>query len=216
MLKLYYSKGACSLAPHIVLQALQLPHELKLIDPRKGDDQTPEFLAINPMGQVPVLITDDEEIITEVSAILQYLADLKPELKLAPQPGTRGRVRLQEWLNFIATELHKGWNPLFNLNEMVQNTEGKAELEKWARATLANRLDATESWLATQDTCLESGYSVADAYLFTVLAWAKYTKVDLGPWRRLSHYFETIRTRPEVQAAIRAEGIRSLAIPLAE
>jgi glutathione S-transferase len=215
MLSLYYSKGTCSLGPHIVLKELDLPHELRLIDPRKGDDQSPDFLKLNALGQVPVLITENQEVITESSAILQYLADLKPAQKLAPPSGTLERVRLQEWLNFISTEVHKAFGPLFSGKEMVPSEAGLAELDRWARKNLMEHLAIAEARLGTAESCLPSGFSVADAYLFAVLTWCKYTKVDLALLPRLSSYFESIRRRPSVQKAIVAEGIRSLALPQA-
>ena len=173
-MKLYYARGACSLAPHIVLRELGLPFEAVAVDLlRKRTRAGADFLAINPKGYVPALELDDGEILTEGPAILQYLADLAPERALAPPNGTRPRYRLQEWLGFINSELHKAFGPLFD-------RDAPAPIQEAARHRIARRLEFVAGGLAGRDFLLGSTFTVADAYLYTVLGWCALT----GPTRR--------------------------------
>ncbi|MCP5269491.1 MAG: glutathione transferase GstA [Zoogloeaceae bacterium] len=199
-MKLYYSPGACSLSPHIVLCEAGLHHELIKVDlktkmTQNGDD----FLATNPKGYVPTLVTDEGEVLTEGPAIVQYLADLVPDSRLAPANNTMARVRLQEWLNFISTEVHKGFSPLFR--------NAPAEWQEIVRATLAQRFALIAETLDKQPYVLGEQFSVADAYLFTVLGWAKWVKVDLAPWPVLNDYLARVAARPGVQMALKTEGL---------
>ncbi len=198
-MKLYFSPGACSLSPHIVLHELGLPVETVKVDLRSkvmagGGD----FRTVNPKGYVPVLQLDDGSILTEGPAIVQYLADLKPEAGLAPANGTLPRYRLQEWLNFISTELHKQFSPLFN----PESTDAVKESQK---ARLGQRFDYLVETLGRQDYLLPSGFSVADAYLFTVLGWTAYVGPDLGRWPALQAYLARVQGRPAVAATLDAE-----------
>lgn len=200
-MKLYYSPGACSLSPHIALREAGLPFELvkkDLYSKSLGDGS--DFLAINPKGYVPVLILDDGETLTEGPAIVQYIADRVPEKKLAPPAGTMERVRLQEWLNYITSELHKSFSPLFN----------KQASDDWkaaARALLDRRIGYAAQALEGRDCLMGDAFTVADCYLFTVLSWANRVKVDLSPWPRLADYMGRIAARPAVQEALAAEGL---------
>ena len=198
-MKLYFSPGACSLSPHIVLTELGLPVEKVKVDLRtKAMDGGGDFRTINPKGYVPVLQLDDGSILTEGPAIVQYLADRKPEAHLAPPNGTMERYRLQEWLNFISTELHKQFSPLFN----PDSSETVKEAQK---KRLAERFDFVAQTLAKQDHLLPSGFSVADAYLFTVLTWAGFVGLDLAPWPALPAYLSRVQARPAVAATLAAE-----------
>lgn len=200
-MKLYYKAGACSLSPHIVLREAGLAFELERVDlASKQTGSGDDYLGLNPKGYVPALLLDDGQLLTEGPAIVQYLADLVPEQRLAPPAGTLARVRLQEWLNFIATELHKGFSPLYN-------PLAPEEWKSVARKLLAKRIAVVAECLANRDFLLEDGYSVADAYLFTVLNWAAYAQVDLSPWPVLKTYQARVAARPAVQAALRAEGL---------
>lgn len=201
-MKLYYSKGACSLAVHIALEELGLAYEPVPVDLRKPN---PEYLAINPMGAVPVLELDDGQRLTEAAVILQYLADRKPETGLAPRAGTMERYRLAEWLNFIATEIHKGFGPLWGLESMSTDPKAREEIRAYATAELGYRLDIIVRKMGTQPYLMPSGYSVADAYLFTVLNWTSFLKVDLSRWPQLTTYLERVKARPAVTSAMRAE-----------
>ena len=198
-MKLYYFPHACSLAPHIVLRELALPFELVRVDNQaKTTANGEDFLQINPKGYVAALQLDNGEVLTEATAILQYLADLKPTAGLAPANGSWARVRLQEWLNFIATEIHGGLAVFFNA--AIQG-----EVRAMFQATLFKRLAILEQTLEGQDYLLGAQYSVADAYLFVVLRWAAFHDIDLGKWPALAAFQQRIGQRPAVIAALAAE-----------
>ncbi|MCE1163423.1 MAG: glutathione transferase GstA [Thiomonas sp.] len=198
-MKLYFSPGACSLSPHIVLHELGLPHDGVKVDLKsKQTSDGRDFRAINPKGYVPTLELDDGTILTEGPAIVQYLADRKPELNLAPANGTLARYQLQEWLNFISTELHKQFSPLFN-------PASSADLVAAQKAKLADRFALIAQTLDKQDYLLPTGFSVADPYLYTVMSWAGYVGVDLSPWPALARYKTRMEARPGVAATLAAE-----------
>lgn len=200
-MKLYYTPGACSLSPHIVLLEAGLPFTLEKVDLRtKKTEKGTAFGTINSKGSVPTLVLDDGRMLTEGAAIVQYLADQKPESGLAPRAGTFERYQLMEALNFIATELHKNFAPLFNPATVA---EAKA-------AALAN-LDAKLGWLAgnlgNRNYVVGDTFTVADAYLFTVLSWSSHVGVDLSKHHVLTAYLARIGHRPKVQEALKAEGL---------
>ena len=200
-MKLYYKAGACSLSPHIVLREAGLDFELERVDlASKKTGSGGDYFGVNPKGYVPALALDDGQLLTEGPAIVQYLADLVPEKRLAPPPGTMERVRLQEWLNFIATELHKGFSPLYN-------PRAPEEWKGVARELLAKRIALVAERLAGRDYLMGDAFTVADAYLFTVLNWAAFAKVDLSPWPVLGAYQARVAARPAVRAALLAEGL---------
>lgn len=198
-MKLYYAPDTCSLSPHIVLRELAIEFELVKVDNRsKLTADGRDFLTINPKGYVAALELNDGKILTEGPAILQYLADLKPERGLAPRADSWERVRLQEWLNFITSEIHAGSAPLFNraLPEEVKTI---------FREKLFRRFDFLQETLSTSAYLTGASFSVADAYLFTVLGWARFFAIELSPWPALLEYREKISARPAVQAAFVAE-----------
>lgn len=198
-MKLYFSPGACSLSPHIVLRETGLPFELERVDLKTKTTATgADYLAINPLGYVPALALDDGQILTEGPAIVQYLADRAPDRKLAPPAGSLERYRLAEWLNFISTELHKGFSPLFN-------RQATADWKALCRNALEQRLDHVAAQLAGRDFLLGGDFSVADAYLFTVLGWGKWVGVDVARWPSLVDYMSRIAGRESVRAALAAE-----------
>ncbi len=201
-MKLYFSPGACSLSPHIVLRETGLPFELEQV--HLGSKQTKsgiDFLTINPKGYVPTLQLDNGQVLTEGPAIVQYLADRRPEQKLAPPAGTMERYRLQEWLNFISTELHKSFSPLFN-------SKTPEEYKQLVRENLSKRFDLIAKHLdGGHPYLMGEAFSVADAYLFTVLRWTKAVSFDLTPWPALKAFIDRMLARPAVKAAMEAEGI---------
>lgn len=197
-MKLYYAPNACSLAPHIVLRELALPFELLRVNNQtKRTADGGDFLAINPKGYVAALQLDDGQVLTE-GPIVQYLADLRPESGLAPAAGSWARSRLHEWLNFISTEIHGGFGPLFNraLPE---------DARTWWQARLEKRLDGVAAALRGRQALVDGRYGVADAYLYTVLRWAPLFEIDLARWPGLPEYQRRIEARPAVQAALAAE-----------
>ena len=199
-MKLYFSPGACSLASHIVLRELGVPFETVQVDLRsKKTKAGADFTAVNPKGYVPALELDDGEVLTEGTAVLQYLADLKPAQGLAPLPASFERYRLQEWLGFINSEIHKGFSPLFN----PAATDAAKDA---AKAQLARRLPIVDAALAKKDY-LTGRFSVADAYLYTVLSWAGKLGVDLTPYPSLAPFLARVGARASVKAARAAEGL---------
>ncbi|WP_095130888.1 glutathione transferase GstA [Pseudomonas sp. Irchel s3h14] len=198
-MKLYYAPHACSLAPHIVLRELDLPFDLIRVDnttkrTASGDD----FLAINPKGYVAALQLDNEHVLTEGPAILQYLADLRPEANLAPASGTFERVRLQEWLNFVSTEIHGGLGWLFS-------SQFPDEVKALIKEKLFKRFVVLSQTLERQDYLMADGFSIGDAYLFTVLRWVHLFAIDLNEWPALAGFQARVDQRPAVKAALAAE-----------
>ena len=200
-MKLYYSPGACSLASHIALYETGLPFEIdRLIKTTKMTAGGEDFMQINPKGYVPTIKLDDGSILTEGAAVLQYIADQKPDSGLAPKAGTMERYRLQEWLTFISSEIHKSFSPLFNKD----TTE---EVKTNARNLLAKRLGYVETQLANKPYLMGDHFTVADAYFFVVTRWSNHAGFDLGPFPRIKEYMARIAARPAVQAAMKAEGL---------
>ena len=200
-MKLYYSPGACSLSPHIVLHEAGLAYEPVLASTKTHQlaDGT-DFYTINPLGYVPVLELDDGTRLREGPAIVQYLADQAPHKNLAPAHGTLGRYRLQEWLTFIGTEIHKTVSPLF-----VPGTP--EDYKPQVKQRLLARLQWVDSELAGKPYLMGEQFSVADAYLYTVTNWGQYVGLDISQLKNLVAYRERIAARPAVQAAMKAEGL---------
>lgn len=200
-MKLYYSPGACSLSPHIVMREAGLAFEPVLASTKthKLQDGT-DYYTINPKGYVPLLELDGGERLSEGPVIVQYIADQVPAKGLAPAAGTMARYRLQEWLNFITSELHKGFSPLFN---PAVPEEAKAVFRK----KLVDRFTWVDGQLAGRNYLMGENFSVADAYLFTVTNWAGVVGVDIAGLANVGAFMARMRERPAVQAALRAEGL---------
>jgi glutathione S-transferase len=200
-MKLYFSPGACSLSPHIALRESGQPFELVKVDTKaKTFAGGGDFLAVNGKGYVPVLELDDGTRLTEGPAIVQYIADRKPESGLAPAAGTMERVRLQEWLNFTTSEIHKGFSPLFS-------PETPEDYKPVARKRLAARFDWLSRQLEGRDYLLGEHFTVADGYLFVVLGWTNHVGMKLEDWPVLKAWRERIAQRPHVREALKAEGL---------
>ena len=200
-MKLYFSPGACSLSPHIVLQEAGLSFEKVRADTKtKIMDGGGDYKTVNPLGYVPALQLDDGTIITEGPAIVQYIADQVPAKKLAPPNGTLERTKLQSWLNFVTSELHKGFSPLFNPSM-------PDEAKKIFRDRLATRFAFLDKHFAGNDYLMGKDFSVADAYLFVVSNWAARVDVDLSAYANVLAYRKRVGARPAVQAAMKAEGL---------
>ena len=200
-MKLYYAPGACSLSPHIVLREAGAVFDLVKVDLQaRTTDIGQDFLRINPRGYVPALQLDDGSILCEGPAIVQFVADQHPAAKLAPLPTDRRRYDLQAWLTFIGTELHKQFSPLFNPGAVEQQKAASIDALKRRFTYLSGELDK-------RPYLLGEAYTVADVYLFVVLSWAGYVKLDLSPWPALGAFQQRVAARPAVQAALRAEGL---------
>ncbi|CAI2936687.1 glutathione transferase GstA [Aminobacter niigataensis] len=205
-MKLYYATGTCSLSPHIVALEAGISLDIERVDIFKKPHVTStghDFTKVNPNGYVPVLELDDGSLLTEGAAIVQYLADLRPEAKLAPAAGTRERYELQSWLNFVASELHKMYSP------WLFHPEYGTQAQEVARGKIAERLASVESHLAGIGPYLMGEtFTAADAYLFTIVGWSGFAKVDLSAFPRLRAFMDRVGARPMVREAMRAEGMK--------
>jgi len=200
-MKLFYAPGACSLSPHIVAQEAGIDLQLVKVDTKtKTIAVEGDFWAINPKGYVPAIELDNGQILTEGPAIVQYLADLKPESKLAPANGTWARTRLQEVLGYINSEIHKSYSPLFNPKVLP---EVRTERHEY----LHRRYALLDKQLAGRKYLFGDHFTIADAYLFVVTNWARSTKVDLSDFTNLQAFQQRVAARPAVQAAMQAEGL---------
>lgn len=200
-MKLYYAPGACSLSTHIVMREAGFSFDIERVDLQsKLTEGGIDFRSLNPHGYIPLLLLDNGDRISEGVAIMLYLADQAPEANLAPSRGTAERYRMIEKLTFIATELHKGFAPLFN-------ARCPEEWKVVVKEILSSRLTQVTADLAGKPFVMGDRFSVADAYLFTVLSWGAYVGVDIGRWPELANYSARIASRPSVQSALKAEGL---------
>lgn len=200
-MKLFYMPGACSLAPHIVANEVGIDLELVKVDGKTKTTETQQdFLATNPNGYVPALVLGDGELMTESSVLVQYLADQKPESGLMPKAGDMARYRVQQWLAFVATELHKVFGAFFKPNTPDATKEINREL-------LARRLAYVDGKLDGRAYLMGEAFTAADAYLWTILGWAKHVGIDLSSFANIQRYIGTVAARPAVQKALRAEGL---------
>lgn len=200
-MKLYYAPGACSLSPHIVARELALPLQIVKVDNKaKTVEGGGDYWQVNGKGYVPALELDDGAVLTEGPAIVQYLADRKPEAGLVPKPGTLERYRVQEWLNFVTSEIHKQFSPLFRPNT-------PEEYKTICKENLAKRFAWLDKQLAGKDYLMGNRFTVADAYLFTVVRWTTPMKMDLSPWPNLAAYLQRVGKRPKVKEAMQEEGL---------
>ncbi len=199
-MKLYYSPGACSLAPHIAMREAGIAVDLQKVDLKAKQYDGGDYKQVNAKGYVPAITMDDGTVLTECPVILQYLADQKPDSGLAPRPGDPARYKLQEMLNFTTSEMHKGFGNFFN----------PALTEEWRKAVsdrLAIRLDWLSKHLEGKQYVMGDKFTVADAYLFTILNWAGPSKFDMGRWPAITGYHKRVAQRPKVQEAMKAEGL---------
>ena len=200
-MKLYYSPGACSLSPHIVAREAGIKVDLQKVNTKvKSMEGGGDFWSVNAKGYVPTLELDNGERLTEGPAIVQYHADQKPESGLAPKAGTMERYRVQEWLNFLTSEIHKQFSPLFRPNT-------PEDYKPIAKENLAKRFDFLDKHFAKNDYLMGKQFTVADAYLFVLTNWTKPTNIDLSKWPNLQKYNQRVAARPKVKEAMQAEGL---------
>ena len=200
-MRLYYSPGACSLAPHIVAREAGVPIELVKVDlATKVTEHGEDFRTVNPKGSVPTLALSDGTILTEGAVISQFLADRSPGAGLLPAQGTFERYRALEWLNFVATELHKGFGPLWR-------TDTPAEMRTIVISMLGAKFGFLDTHLAHHNYLFGHRFGIGDAYAFTVLSWAPVVGIDLTQWPAVAAYVARIAARPSVRAALAAEGL---------
>jgi glutathione S-transferase len=200
-MKLYFSPGACSLSPHIVSREAGIALDLEQVDNREKKTKSgQDFWAVNPKGQVPVLETDAGQKLTEGPVIVQYLADRKPDSGLVPPPGSIDRYRVQEWLNFTTSELHKSFGPIFRPTT-------PDEYKKISKENIGKRLDWVDKQLAGKQYLMGDQFTIADAYLYTILRWTPRVEIDLAKWPNIKAYVDRVTARPKVQEALKAEGL---------
>ena len=201
-MKLYYVPAACSLSVQIALHEAGIPHEIEKVDGRtKKTADGGDYLAVNPRGQVPALILDDGSLMTEGPALVQYIADMKPERNLMPAAGTMARYRFLEWLNYLTSELHQRFYPLFVFPKFPEDVIDAL------KGDLTKRLAFVSQKLGDQAYLMGDQFTVADGYLFTMLRWTAFVKMDLAQWPNLSAYCERVAARPAVYAAMCAAGL---------
>jgi glutathione S-transferase len=199
-MKLYYAPGACSMAPHIVLREANVAFDLVKADIRaKKLEDGSSYLAINPKGAVPALQLEDGTVLTENAAILQYVGDLAPESGLFPRLGDFRRYRVLEWLNYVATELHKGFGPLWN-------PSSPDDVKEATRGLLGKKFDYVQERLGKGPYLLGDTFTLPDAYLFVVLNWTRIHDIDLSRWPGLTAYQQRVAQRPRVAETLGAEG----------
>ena len=200
-MKLYLTPGACSLASHIALREAALPFDVAKVDLRtkKADDGS-SFETVNPKGYVPALKLDTGEVLTENVALLQYIGDRNPAAKLLPPSGME-RYRVQEWLAFVSSEVHKSFSPLFN-------PTATQDIKDYAKGNVAKRLEWLNGALGSRKYLTGEQFTVADAYLFVILGWFSRVNIDLGKWPKLQALRQRVSERPAVDQALRAEGLK--------
>ena len=206
-MKLFFAPGVCSLAPHIVLHEAGVKHTSEKVDLKTKQYSGGDYRKINPKGSVPTLQLENGAYLTEGPAILQYIADQKPESNLVPKAGTWARYQAQEWLNFITSEIHKGFVPLFAADRWVANKEGNEQLKASAKEALGIKITFVAEKLGEQPYLMGQSFSVADAYLYTCLRWSSRVGIDLKHWPAIEKFMDRVSARPMVQAALKAEGL---------
>jgi glutathione S-transferase len=198
--KLYYSPGACSMAPHIVLQETGMKYATQAVDLRTHQVAGSDFYKVNPKGSVPTLELDNGQILTEGAVIMQYIADQKPDSGLMPKAGTFERYRAQEWLNFVATEIHKGFSPLWS-------DKTPDAMKTIVKENLFKKFDYLNTRLSDSQYLTGSQFTAADAYLFTVMNWSNGLKLDISKWTAITAFMKRVSERPAVQAVLKDEGL---------
>lgn len=205
-MKIYGCPGTCSLAPHIALHELDLPHEFVCVNLRRGEGQSPDFLAKNALGSVPLLELPSGQVLTEVQVILQYLADQKPEVALIPPPANPERYRVQQWLSLISTELHKNFFNIFFGKRILTDPQGVEQLAEFYRNRLRQRFEVVSDRLADQNWLAGDIYGVADIYLYVILTWwTQGLGQTLESWPNLIGFKQRMEARPAVQKALHTE-----------
>lgn len=205
LMKLYFSEGACSMASHIALNEAGMKYTPVPVNFSKGESSTPQFLGMNPLGAVPVLELDNGKVLTEGAAIMEYIAAQNPQANLAPKFDTFEYFQFRKWMNFIATELHKGFAPLWSLEYMTKNKDAQNEIREFTINTLNDSFAVLDQTLSKNSYLCGSQYTVADGYLFTIMSWCQYVKIDYSKHKYLAAYVARIGERPAVLKTIKLE-----------
>lgn len=208
-MKLFYSAGVCSLAPHIVLAELNMAYELEAVNLQDKTCASGNYRSINPKGSVPAIRMDNGEILTEGATISQYIADQKPEGQLLGKFGTMERVRTLEWMTYISSEIHKSFSPIFGAERISKTTEGQSEIKNYFKNVIVEKCGFIAEKLGTNDYLCGSQFTIADAYMFTCLSWAKHLSLDLSANTTITNYLKRVSERPGVIRAMKEEGLVS-------
>ena len=207
-MKLYYSPGACSLASHIIMEEAGVKYESTKVDLKTHTtEKGEEYVKINPKNQVPAMIMDNGQLMTEGVAIMQFVADQQPEKNLMPKWGTPDRYHAIEWLNYVSTEIHKGLGSFFGIDRLVSNKEGNAEFRQSMKAVMAKKYAYLNEHFQKNQYLMGSQFTAADAYLFTVTRWCDHLQVDLSKFTHLLSFMERVKNRPAVKKVLQAEGL---------
>jgi glutathione S-transferase len=206
-MKLYYSPGACSLAPHIVMAEMNMAYEIEAVNLKEKTCLTGDFKKINPKGVVPALKMDNGEILTEGAIISQYLADQKNDGMMLGKFGTTERYRTLEWMNFIATEIHKNFSPLFFTDKLMTDANTQMEVKNCFKSILTKNLNYVSEQLNNNLYLMGTNFTIADAYMFTCLTWAKHVGLDMSQWSNINNYMTRVMERPSVLKAMKEEGL---------
>lgn len=197
-MKLYFSPGACCMSCHIILEETKTPFELVYVGKNANDQIRTEFLKVNSLGAVPALYIKKDKILTQNIAILEYLADNNPSCQLLDKPGTFVRAEQMRWLSFIASDLHKAFSPLFNLNKITENETLQQDIKKWSFGNIDKYLTTIEKQLNHQSYLVSGRFTVVDAYLFTVLRWTRAVGFSTEKYPSITHYLENLSKRPSI------------------
>ncbi|MBU6374986.1 MAG: glutathione S-transferase family protein [Bdellovibrionales bacterium] len=206
-MKLYYSAGSCSMSCHMGLEESGLKYQAIQVDWSKPDQNLADLERLNPLGVVPVLITQEGKALTQNAAILEVIADLKPESKLLAPVGSPDRAETLAWLSFVAADLHKSYSPLFGLQAISPSESTQSEVREWAKKNVHQHLAHVDAHLAGRDYLMGKTFTIADCYLFTVVGWSKWVGVKMDAYPNLNAYQDRVYQRPAVQAVLQAEGL---------
>lgn len=206
-MKLFYAPGACSLTPHIVMAELNMVYELESVNLRDKTCTSGDFRSINPKGSVPALKMEDGQVLTEAAVVCQYLVDQNPGNTMLGKFGTLERMRTLEWMNYVATEIHKNFTPLFGAERMFKSTETQADVKFFYKNSLNEKFGFLSEKLGQNEYLTGKDFTIADAYLFNCLSWTKYVGMDLSPWSNLTAYMKRVSERPAVIKAMKEEGL---------
>ena len=206
-MKLYYVPGACSLAPHIILEEMGIPYTAQKLSFEDDSLNRPEYSKINPMHAVPALALQDGTVITETSAIMQYIAEQKPSTNLVPRAGTIERTKQQQYLNFVTSELHPTFGLLWSAETFVKDEKARVDFTNNVKQKIADRLEVFNNWLNGKTYLMGEQFTVADAYAFTVISWSKYVDVKIDRYSNIPGYLSRVAERPAVLRTLKNEGL---------
>ena len=209
-MKLYYSAGSCSTSCHVVLEESGLPYEALCVDwDHPTESHAKEALKLNPLGTLPVLVTDEGKVLSQNVAIQTYVADRAPDRRLLPSVGTVERAEAMNWLSFVAADLHKSFSPLFAVDSMTKDKAAQSEVRKWAHHGVNEYLNYLNQNLEGKDYLMGKNFTVADAYCFVVVGWSKWLEVSLEPYQNVQAYLARVSQRPAVKKVLKDEGLDS-------